>query len=533
MDGFETAGFIRQRRRSRRTPIIFMTAYDRDDRDVREAYALGAVDILFKPIVPEIMRAKVQAFVDLDRRNREVAEQAALLREHERREHRRALEEERQRWAQEALQRRVKEQQQSNRELRRQAEELANIVAERERVERELTRTNARLAELDRRKDAFLAALSHELRNPLASIVASQETLSSFIPEDQRARASFTRAREVTSRQLSHLVRLVDDLLDVARIESDAIQLRKEPADLRDVLNRALSMVQPGEVKNQHSMSVRLPDDPIWLHADVVRMTQVVANLLANAIRYTPPGGCVELVAVARGQEAIIEVTDDGLGISPELLPDVFDMFVRKPNGGGLGLGLSLAKRLVEMHGGTIAVRSEGEGKGSRFTIRLPLVNDYAMDPKIQQNALDSDELGLLTLHTPPLRIVLVEDDADVSIAVRDLLESWGHRVEVAYNGRQGIELIERLTPDVALVDIGLPDMDGCSIGSELLEMPSRPRLVAMTGYGRPEDRRRIAEAGFDQVLVKPADAAQLAGALRAANTSDPKARGASAPVLN
>jgi signal transduction histidine kinase/ActR/RegA family two-component response regulator len=471
----------------------------------------------------------VQAFVDLDRRNREVARQAALLREHERREHRRALEEERQRWEREALKRRVREQQQSNGELRQQAEELAMIVAERERAERELTRSNARLAELDRRKDAFLAALSHELRNPLAAIVASLESLSSFIPKGHPEEAPFTRARERANRQLSHLVRLVDDLLDVARIESDAIQLRKERADLRDILERAMSMVSPREQHRQHQIGMRLPDDPIWVAADVVRITQVVANLLSNALRYTPQGGHIELSATEHGPHAVVEVKDDGVGISPDLLPDVFDMFVRKPNGGGLGLGLSLAKRLVEMHGGTIAVRSAGEGAGSQFTIRLRL-DEASLDggPPLEQVV---EEVHPVALDFSPLTVVVVEDDGDVSAAVRDLLESWGHRVEVAHSGQKGLELIERVTPDAALVDIGLPDMDGCTISLHLRAQPVRPRLVAMTGYGRPEDRRRILEAGFDEVLVKPADAAQLARALHA--TAEPTTRGPNAHALN
>jgi signal transduction histidine kinase/CheY-like chemotaxis protein len=460
----------------------------------------------------------VQAFVDLQRRNAEIARQAALLRTHERREHELSLTEERRRWEEEALRKRMEEQQQVNAELRRHADELALTVAERERVERELTRTNARLAEADRRKDDFLAILSHELRTPLACLVTSLENLRRFAPE-RESQVQFSRARDTMNRQVSHLVRLVDDLLDISRIQSDSIRLQKERVEVIEIVGRAQSIGHPEISHRGHRLGISMPKEPIWLQVDAVRLTQVIANLLINAARYTPPGGQIDLKVTREGSEAVIEVTDSGVGIPPDRLPDVFDMFVRHAPGDGLGLGLSLARRLVEMHGGSISARSEGAGRGSCFTVRIAVASPT--DDPVRERSDSIDDIEAWIARRPQLRVVLIEDDPDIGAALRDLLESWDHRVDIATSGRGGLELLADIRPDVAIVDIGLPDIDGYEVARQAKQAWPSLRLVAMSGYGRPEDHERALAVGFDELLVKPATSLQLARALFSAHPSD------------
>lgn len=508
MDGFETARRIRERERNRRTPIIFITAYDPNDSDIREAYSLGAVDFLFKPLAPEILCAKVATFLDLQKRTLKTAHQAELLRQHELREQIRAFEEERRLWEEAALKERMNEQQRANANLRRYAEDLARTVAERQRAELELKRKNAELADADRKKDRFLAVLSHELRNPLAALLASVERLAGLAPDvgDPIAQP-LMRSQAIMSRQLSHLNRLVDDLLDVARINSDAIQLRKEAATLNEVIHCAVDNCRQAIDLREQRLDLLVPDADVWLDADPARLTQAVGNLLSNASRYTPLGGEIRLTAATCNEEAVIEVLDTGRGIAPERIEEIFEVFVRDPAGEGLGLGLPLARRLVEMHGGTLSAFSEGAGRGSRFTIRVGLGKKPVHAAPTANGRLQ---------HAPsPLNVVLIEDDVDVSDAVRELLESWGHSVQVALNGQAGLTLIQQASPDVAVVDLGLPDMDGCDLATRVLSLNSRPRLIAMSGYGRAEDRKRASSSGFDVLLVKPATAQHLSKALQ------------------
>jgi signal transduction histidine kinase len=302
-----------------------MTSYDRDDRQILAAYELGAVDFLFKPVAPAVLRAKASFFVDLRRRTAEVARQAELLRDHERREHLRALAEERSRWEAGALRRQMEVQRRSAEELSRKATELATTVEERERAEQELTVMNFRLAEADRRKDEFIALLAHELRNPLAPLVLGLERLRLSAETDP----GIGRVQAVMERQARHLTRLVDDLLDVTRIQSGAIELRRELCRLDDVVSQAVEMSRPDLDRGKHRLTLSLPEDPIQLDADLVRLTQVVSNLLGNAARYTEPGGQVELKAERIDSEVKLSVADSGRGISAEHLPKIFDMFVR------------------------------------------------------------------------------------------------------------------------------------------------------------------------------------------------------------
>ena len=479
MDGFETARLIRARRRSSHTPIIFVTAHGRDDSEVQAAYQLGAVDFLFKPIVPEVLRAKASVFVELQSRTAEVARQAEQIREHERREHERSLAEERSRWQADALQRQMEQ-----------------------------------LAENDRRKDQFLALLGHELRNPLAPMMAGLELLRAkfaVTEVDTEAR----RTRDVLEKQTRHLTRLVDDLLDISRISSGKIELRKARVLVREIAEQAISISQPLIDECQHELRVEQPLDNLCVHGDPVRLTQVLANLLNNAARYTPRQGKIALRVLQVGQHVHLKVTDNGRGISPEFLGRVFEAFSQERThaGSGLGLGLAVVQNLVQLHGGEVTAKSEGRGRGCEFEVRLPLFVEDGVE--IAQAVEIPAAHGGRTAR--PLSIVLIDDNEDIRELLSSLLRSWGHHVETAADGEQGCQLTLREKPDVAFVDIGLPDIDGYGVAQRLrsqLRSDQRLRLIAMTGFGQATDKRRALEAGFDLHIVKPASVEALKQAL-------------------
>jgi signal transduction histidine kinase len=464
MSGFETARLIRERKRSRHTPIIFITAYNRDDSDVVAAYQLGAVDFLFKPFAADVLRAKVGVFVELQRRTAELAKQDRMLRESE---HQRHLEEERRRWKEEAMQRRMEE-----------------------------------MAEADQHKDQFLAILSHELRNPLAPLVSGFELLRRKLPAETDELIQRTRAR--MERQVDHLRRLVDDLLDVSRIRSGKVELRRAPVPLQDILTQAIFASRPLIDGRRHTLFADLPNTPIMLDADPVRLTQVFSNLLNNASNYTDEGGAIRVGCAVHDNLVEVRVSDNGRGIPADLLPRIFDLFAQgRPGGGGMGLGLTVAQRLVEMHGGNISATSAGAQAGSEFLVRLPVwEGDQAA------GAVSPTPPPLISLPTTLLRIVLVDDSDDIREVTRDLLLELGHTVEVAANGEDGVGLILNSRPDIAFVDIGMPSMDGYALAERVRahEAGGQVRLVAMTGYGLDRDKRRAREAGFDAHLIKPVD---------------------------
>ncbi len=511
MDGFETARLIRQRARSRHVPIIFVTAYGQSDARVLEGYELGAVDFLFKPIVPEVLRAKANVFVQLHERTQQVALQAELLRKHEREQAMRALDEERRAWEREALQRQMVEQQRATEELAKKAEELARTVAEREAAQRELTRINARLAEADRRKDEFLATLAHELRNPLAPISYAIGLL------DGTPDPVLRQVRERVERQLTHLSRLVDDLLDVSRVTSGKVELRAHPMDLRDAIQHAVEVSRMLVDERQHRLTVEIADEPLPMCGDVIRLSQAVANLLNNAARYTPDRGTIELSARRDGGELVLEIADDGQGIEPELLDQIFGAFVQaRAGGGGLGLGLHLVQHIVRMHGGEVRAHSDGVGLGARFEVRLPLAAG------VELPGHDDDEGAASLLGAAPLSIVVIEDQEDVREMVVLLLEKWGYRVKAAGEGLTGVRLVVDTRPDVVLLDIGLPDVDGYAVASAIRsELDGAcPALIAVTGWGQDHDRRRALEVGFTHHLVKPVSPRVLRSLLAEVGTS-------------
>jgi PAS domain S-box-containing protein len=365
------------------------------------------------------------------------------------------------------------------------------------------------LRDADRRKDEFIAILAHELRNPLAPIRLALEML-----RDSKDKLVSNRAIEIMSRQLAHLVRLIDDLLDVSRITRGKLELRRADVDLHDVVRSALEGARPAIDAAGHRLVVSLPDEPIALHADLTRLAQVIANLLTNAARYTPKGGCIELIAQADRGELSITVRDNGIGLAPEHLGAVFEMFAQvAPAGtrsqGGLGIGLALARQLVLMHGGRIAAASGGLGKGSAFTIHLPIVDAPA------KPLAASDPV--MVAHVVR-RVLIADDNRDAIDTLAQFLESTGHLVRTANNGAEAIEIAETFQPDVAVLDIGMPILDGHEVARQLRARKDSDGLVliALTGWGQAEDLRRSREAGFDYHLTKPVQPSTLVKLLSA-----------------
>ena len=383
-------------------------------------------------------------------------------------------------------------------------------VSSTERDVSRLKETERQLLAADRQKDEFLAMLGHELRNPLSSIRTAAELLKLNGSEDPEIR----RTQEILERQSTHMAKLLDGLLDVSRIINGKIQLELDSVDLVDVCREVLEDSRERAAENGLSLDERLPGTPLVVEADRVRLVQVVDNLLSNALRYTQRGGAVRVSLAAEDDEATLRVTDDGVGIEAALLPHVFDVFRQSRQSldraeGGLGLGLSLVRSLVELHGGRVEARSEGAGRGSEFVMRLPL-SERATPSRHPVTLAAGDDLHVL----------VVEDNADAADVVVRVLERFGHRVTTAANGRDGIERAFRLRPDVVLCDLGLPDgVTGYDVAKALRERPETgaTRLVALSGYGRPEDKARSTESGFDDHLTKPVGVAELRRALAGA----------------
>ncbi|MFL5329167.1 MAG: response regulator [Gemmataceae bacterium] len=389
-------------------------------------------------------------------------------------------------------------------ELRRARDELEVRVAHRTQ---ELTDANARLAESSRRKDQFLAMLAHELRNPLAPVLHGLQVLE-LSEADQVA---VEKVRIMMERQIRHLSRLVDDLMDVTRITQGRVPVRRERLDLAGLVRVAAEDRRHLLRSVGMALDVEVDDVPVWVLGDAIRLTQVLNNLFDNAVKFRNGGDriSVRLAVDALRRQVVIEVSDKGMGIAPELFPKLFEVFTQGDESldrsrGGLGVGLSVVKGLIELHGGTVRAESEGLGRGARFTVTLPL-NDEV--PAVGVVLPESPKLP-----SNQLRILVVEDNRDAADSLRMVLELLGHEVRVAYNGRDGVTAARDWRPDVVLCDIGLPGLDGYGVADELRHDPmtAAVRLIAVTGYGQDEDRRRSREAGFDYHLVKPVDARDL-----------------------
>ena len=385
----------------------------------------------------------------------------------------------------------------------------------REREERLVAETRkAQAEEASRSKDHFLAVLSHELRNPLAPI---RNGVSLLRTAQERGDAVPAAVVAVLERQSEQLARLVDDLLDGARINSGKITLHRERVDLRAVARHATEAVMPNVQARAQRFTERMPEVPLVVDADFARLSQVVANLLDNAVKFTPVGGSIALTLFADGGNAVLEVADSGRGIDEAFLPQLFHPFrqadvVRDPRDGGLGLGLSLAKALVDLHGGSLSARSDGVDCGSTFTLRLPRLAEA------QREDAPTPALGIA--NPAATRILVVDDNRDAATTTQSLLSLYGHAAEVAHDGIEALDAFARVDPDVVLLDIGLPGLDGYEVARRIRAQAKRPvTLIAVTGWGQESDRRRSREAGFDAHLVKPVDPDELLHAIAQSST--------------
>jgi two-component system, chemotaxis family, CheB/CheR fusion protein len=386
------------------------------------------------------------------------------------------------------------------------ASKVARDISERKAAEQALRESELRLRaseeallDADRRKDEFLALLAHELRNPLAPIryALAANKKQGRTPDQQR------RAEEVIERQVTHMSRLLDDLLDVSRITRGTLELKKSSTELTLVVGSAIETARPVLDAKHHTLALDLPQQAVRLDADAVRLAQVFSNLLINAAKYTDPGGRIALRASQLGNELVVAISDNGMGISEEMKPRLFTLFSQAPaamgrSEGGLGVGLSLVRGLVSLHGGSVAARSDGPGKGSEFIVRIP-VGAALEYPEI-------DAAADVPVPGAGLKILVVDDSRDAADTCAILLELSGHHVQTAYTGQRALELAESFRPHVLLLDIGLPDLDGYQLARKIRANPwgRGAVLIAVTGWGQEADRQRAFEAGFDQHLTKP-----------------------------
>jgi signal transduction histidine kinase len=483
MDGFETATLIHEHPRYEKTPIIFVTGVNVSDLDRLQGYKLGAVDYVSIPVVPEILRSKVAVLVELYCQRRELRQVNRSLAE-------------------------------ANSRLA-----LANSTLQVEK-NRELEQLNSTLREANRHKDEFLAMLAHELRNPLAPIHNAVQLMRIA----QLPPAQLVWAREVIERQVGHLTKLVDDLLDVSRITRGKINVVRESIELATVVERAVETVQPMLVLQRHELTVKIDPEPLLLDGDLTRLTQIVGNILSNAIKYTDDGGRIELIAGSIGDHVEIRIRDNGIGIEPEVLPLVFDLFAQASqlNGRsqtGLGIGLALAKRLAEMHGGDVQASSDGPGKGSEFVVRLPRKKNDGVAATAHAAEVPASEP---TMSMAARRILLADDNRDALETLARLLQLGGHEIHKAVDGVQALEAATRVRPDLVLLDIGMPGMDGYEVARRIRSQPwgRAATLVALSGWGQESDRKRSREAGFDSHCIKPLDPQRLSMLLASLSTT-------------
>jgi signal transduction histidine kinase len=374
---------------------------------------------------------------------------------------------------------------------------MAGDITARKRAEEELQAA-------DRRKDEFLATLAHELRNPLAPLRNGLQIMRLSSGEHEVVET----ARTMMERQLAQLVHLVDDLLDLSRISRGRIELRKQRVELAKVVQQAVETSRPAIEQAGHTLTITVPPAPVYVDADVTRLAQVFSNLLNNAAKYTDRGGRIELAVWRQGVEVLVVVRDTGIGIPAHMLPKVFDIFTQvdrnlERSHSGLGIGLSIVKKLVEMHGGTVEAKSAGHGKGSAFTVRLPIVLSLAPDPDTGANGPGPGQQR---------RILVVDDNQDAALSLATLLELMGNQTQTAFDGSQALELAPVFRPDLILLDIGMPRLNGYDTARRIREQPwgRCVVLVALTGWGQEEDRRKSQEAGFNYHLTKPVDLARL-----------------------
>lgn len=472
MTGIELAQLIKERKKTARVPIIFLTAYYNEDQHVLAGYDTGAVDYLLKPANSIILRSKVAVFAELYRKSREVAlANRNLLTE-------------------------VSERRAAEERLRELNESLEQRVAERTEL----------LKRADQRKDEFLATLAHELRNPLAPVRAAVELLRMKGPDDPDLQWT----RDVIDRQMKAMTRIIDDLMDLSRINQGKVELRREKVDLAKIVQGAVETSRPLIEEMGHQLTMTLPSGTMIVDADLIRLAQVFMNLLNNSAKYTERGGRIDLRAEIQGGDVVVSVKDTGIGIPADKLSNIFEMFSQVEgtltrSRGGLGVGLSLVKRLVELHGGSVTARSDGLGKGSEFIVRLPIVVD-------QTYANPASDDGHKAAPASDLRILVVDDNKDAAETLARLLQRMGNTVHTAHDGEEGVAAAQAFRPDVVLCDIGLPKLNGYEV-CRLMKQQTWDKkmvMVAVTGWGQEDNKRKAQEAGFDCHLTKPVDPQHL-----------------------
>jgi signal transduction histidine kinase len=450
LNGFELAELMRGNERTRRVPIIFVTAGTTDNQRRFRGYEAGAVDFIQKPIEPDILRSKADVFYELYRQRQQIAAQRDEL------------------------------------EVHAQA-----------------------LKEADRRKDDFLATLAHELRNPLAPLRNGLDILRRN-PDGGNA----AEIRDMMDRQLVHLVRLIDDLLDVSRVSQGKIELRTDRIKVEDVVEAAIEASRPLIDSAGHSLKTDIPPEPLWVDADHTRMAQVIGNLLNNAAKYTPSGGQIAISARKVDGDVVIDVRDNGIGIPGEMQSKIFQMFAQVDDHleraqGGLGIGLALVRQLMTLHGGAVTATSAGVGQGSEFSLRLPLASPIEQEHTVLVAQGQNPS-------PPPMKVLIVDDNILVAHTLGMMLEEMGHAFDMVHDGRDALRAARAFRPDVVLLDIGLPGMDGyevCKAFRQEEDFRTLP-IIAQTGWGQNKDKTQASDAGFTRHLTKPVGLDDLEKAL-------------------
>ncbi|MES1165722.1 MAG: response regulator [Verrucomicrobiota bacterium] len=494
MDGFDTAAAIRAQETSAPVPIMFLTAFDATQEKLAKAYAVGASELLQKPIDAAALRAKVRTIADLWRRIEDVRREAE-------KDHQEQLIAERVRW-------------ETHRRVERETETLRQRAADQESVAASEHRARIEAEETSRLKDDFLATLSHELRTPLNAILG----WTALLRKRQFEASALERAVDVIERNAKAQAKLIDDMLDISRIVAGKLRLELQPVVLPPLVERVVESFRPAAEQKSLSVVLNIDHDVPAISGDPDRLQQIVANLISNAVKFTPNGGHVDVRLAQRAGAAVLQVSDNGIGIPADFLPHAFDRFRQRDGAptrahGGLGIGLALARHLAELHGATVAVHSDGAGCGTTFTLSVPIPAAAIAHPDRGDLPFAAPEASLANA-----RVLVVDDEPDAREVARQLLEDAGAVVATAVSARTALEQIAAFQPDVIVSDIGMPETDGHAFMRQVRALPAQrggqTPAIALTAYASPEDARRARESGFQRFLAKPLDERALTAAI-------------------